>query len=106
MIIPESITRDELRNATPYSDTKFIELKDEQLLSRVPAEGSAPDDFTLLDINRDNKLSQDEAMKGSDALMESWEQFDKNQDQRIDRSEFSAFEQTTRETAKSQVDKE
>ena len=47
--------------------------------------------FGTLDVNRDGYLSKDEADR-NDRISENWQQVDANEDGRIDRSEFAAFE--------------
>jgi hypothetical protein len=48
--------------------------------------------FSELDANSDGQISQDEAA-GSQALQQHWQSADTNGDQKIDRTEFSAFEE-------------
>jgi hypothetical protein len=50
--------------------------------------------FGTLDVNRDGYLSKEEADR-SESISGAWDRADRNDDGRIDRSEFSAFEVRT-----------
>ena len=55
--------------------------------------------FTQLDANRDGSLSMEEASVDP-VLQSSWSDADANQDGRLERAEFSAFELKAQETGK------
>ena len=54
-------------------------------------EGATRVGFGTLDVNRDGYLSKDEAA-GAPRLVDNWQSADTNNDGRLDRAEFSAFE--------------
>ena len=64
--------------------------------SVVLAEGSG---FASLDANGDNYISMEEADKNA-MLRDSWDTVDQNKDGKVERAEFSAFEEKTMAPAK------
>ena len=50
--------------------------------------------FEKLDVNKDGTISREEAAN-QQQLVESWKKYDTNTDDKIEYSEFSAFEEAT-----------
>ena len=64
--------------------------------SAVMAEGSG---FSDLDTNGDSYISMEEADKNA-MLKDSWDAVDKNKDGKVEKAEFSAFEEKAAAPAK------
>lgn len=90
LYMPTSMSEYELRHTEAYNDAMYLELEDNQLLSDL---GIRTDDFALVDENMDGTITKDEAMKYNEPMVKDWETLDTDGDHRLNRSEFSAFEQ-------------
>jgi|GEM_PF-1706842 len=100
LVLPTSMTEDELKNTQAYNEDNYLELKDDQMISQATApsaqDGMSSDRFATLDQNSDGKISREEATQGDTSLSEGWDNLDQNKDEGIDRTEFSAFEEGTK----------
>lgn len=103
LYMPTSLDQYELQNTTAYNDAKYMELEGDQLLSDLKIRS---DHFAQLDENMDGYINHDEAIKFNEELAEEWESLDANRDERLNRSEFSAFEQMKRDNPASEMKSE
>ena len=88
----------ELKNRPAYTPADYRELNPEQVLGEsvsAASGGSDTDSFARLDQDGDGHISRDE-VANDQQLRSQWSRADANNDQRIDRAEFSAFEQSSR----------
>ncbi len=96
LISRTQLSEDELKNRPKYIATNYRELEGDRVLRDVaavgPAGGESSQQFAQLDTNGDGVISQQEAQQ-SDTLQNKWQRADINNDQQIDRVEFSAFEE-------------
>jgi hypothetical protein len=97
LIALTGMSEKELDSRPAYDASNYRKLEDDQVLADAVSAGSGQPgsaSFTALDQNSDNHISRDEAQQNQ-ALRDEWQRIDTNNDQRIDRAEFSAFEQTS-----------
>jgi hypothetical protein len=80
------------------------EMKAAQEMERAGESGVAEMSFDAIDTDRDGYLSQREVQQQAELserrpdLIENWNKIDKDNDDRLDKSEFSAFEAMGPET--------
>jgi len=95
LVLPSDLTGDELQNHPRYRAADYRELSGDRLLSQTDGSSSgerSKASFTQIDRNNDGHITRQEAMD-SEYLRNDWQRADTDQNQRIDRAEFSAFEQ-------------
>lgn len=111
---PLASTEDELKTHPAFIESQFTGIDDAELVqvgaqTGMPATGdevatqpmSPPPmsestetvGFGTLDVNRDGYVSKEEA-NSNQGIAENWDRVDTNGDNRLDQSEFSAFEPT------------
>jgi len=88
-----SDTRDQLRKQPEYQAAGYQEILHKSLSLAEAGTVASTVSFATLDANKDGFISQDEA-KSDPQLAENFQKADKNSDDKIDESEFSAFEES------------
>jgi len=100
LIMSTSMTEDQLKNTQTYNESQYMELKDDQqigqVISPVSSDASSTDRFADADQDNDGRVSKDEAIKNDASMAVEWDKIDQNKDKSIDRTEFSAFEESTK----------
>ena len=95
LLTSQASTEEQLKAYPAYEEDRYEEVEDEQLvdLGSTGSEttGVAASSFKELDADSNGYLSKDEAAERT-AVINQWDRIDKNQDDRIDRAEFAAFE--------------
>lgn len=103
----ESVTKDQLKKQPEYQASQYNDIADNKVLADVTgtaSEAKKQVSFQDLDTNHDGYISPQEA-KSDPQLSKQFSQADKNSDDRIDQSEFSAFEEASpQSTPKQQED--
>ena len=97
LIALTAMDEEELDNRPAYTAANYRELNSDQLLGATASAASSrsgTDSFARLDQDGNGHISRDEADMNP-KLRSQWSRVDANNDQRIDRAEFSAFEQTS-----------
>ncbi|MDT8386559.1 MAG: PRC-barrel domain-containing protein [Thiogranum sp.] len=95
LVSRSQLSEDELKNKPEYVAANYEELQGDQVLGHVAAAGPAgvgAQQFAELDTDGDGVISQQEA-QDHERLKENWQSADMNNDQQINRAEFSAFEE-------------
>lgn len=96
LVMSTSMTEDQLKNTQTYNESHYMELKDDQQIGQVISPASSDtagtDRFANADRDGDGRVSKDEAVKNDASMAAEWDKIDQNRDESIDRTEFSAFE--------------
>jgi sporulation protein YlmC with PRC-barrel domain len=92
-------TKEQIKQLPEYDKSQSADIQDGQKLADAigASSGSGMErqaSFQELDTNSDGYLSQQEA-ESDQQLADNWKKADQNNDNQIDRSEFSAFEMST-----------
>lgn len=88
---------EQLQQRTAYDEQAYDPVQEE--MSLAEASGAVPGGtaeiaaFEDLDRNRDGVISREEAESAGGALATNWQDADRNSDDQVDQSEFSAFEE-------------
>lgn len=96
-------TKEELKKTAAYNEADYQNVPSDQSLAAISsggagaAGGAATASFVQLDQNKDGYISQQEA-RTEPQLSQNMRQYDQNKDNRLDRSEFSAFEQQQKQS--------
>ncbi len=98
LILPTSMTEDQLKTHQAYNDSQYMELKDDQQIGQVISPSSSgtssADRFANADRDNDGRISKEEATNDA-SMAADWDKIDRNKDKSIDRAEFSAFEKSS-----------
>ena len=100
LLISLASTEEQLKAYPAYEETRYEEVEDDQLVDLGSAgsenAGIEVRSFSELDADSNGYLSKEEAGERT-AVINQWDRIDKNQDDRIDRAEFAAFEAKDRD---------
>ncbi len=97
LVTQTSLSEDDLDNRPAYSESAYRELSRDRVLGEYLSDKSTDrsgsgDSFAAIDRNNDGQISHNEAMQNQ-MLRNQWQRADSNNDRRIDRAEFNAFQQ-------------
>lgn len=94
MILFEPLTEEQLRQMENYREDRYEVIAGDTRLGDLEgiAPSPQPPQVTFSDMDRDGD-GYITPLEAQSQLLEAWGEFDRNGDNRIDRSEFSAFEE-------------